>query len=265
MNKDVDHTNYYELMLTTEVLLKILDTIDSRYTIDETDEFNRLNRLYKISIISFRALFEELEGVGDDDIGYLTQTLPSSLRDNLGYLEANYKDSLRPKLLSVYDYLAGFSTTTTNLGNIAVNKESMDQIIDDFARLPDVNESGLPKGLRDLRKHTDGEVVFKFSFDHNTDILAVNGIRVRRLNTTGPYNELLTEAISKPGEPVKSSPRMSKFISELDIPNSLKDLFFPVRGKSRFMIVPEITKEMLDRQNLNVDELKKELLKTPEK
>lgn len=265
MNKNSDHEKYYELIVSTEVLLNILDAIDLKYTISETKELNRLNSLYKMSITTFRELYEQLGDSDDDNIEYLTQALPSSLRDSFDYLEANYKDSLRPKLLSAHDYLTELSTSTADSSNIPEGKGSIDQIIDDFIHLPDINESKLPKSLQDLRDHTEEEAIFKFTFDHNTDILAVNGIRIRRLTTTGPYSEILTEAMNNPGEPVKSSSKMSKFISELDIPNPLKDLFFPVRGKSRFMIVPEITKEMLDRKKLGIEELSEELLKLAKK
>ena len=261
MNNISDHAEYYELILSTEVLLNILDAIDSKSAINETEVFNKLNRVYKMSVTSFRELSEGLDGVNDDNIEHLAQALPDSLREGIDYLGANYRDGLRPKLISVYDYLTEFSDYATDLKKISRNREAIEQIINDFAHLPDIDESNLPKSLRDLRKPIGKEVVFRFSFDHNTDILAVNGITIRRLTTTSSYNEPLTEAMNNPGKPVRSSSKMTKFISELNLPNTLKDLFFPVRGKARFMIIPEITREMLDRKDLDIEILKRELLK----
>ena len=262
MNKNSDHINYHELLLTAEVLLKILDAFDSKYAISETEEFSKLNNLYKMSATSFRGLSEELREVNDDSIKYLAQALPSNLREGLDYLDANYKDSLRPKLISAYDYLAEFSANSAGPNNVAESKGLIDQIIDDFAHLPDITEDELPKNLKDIQKHPSEKAVFTFNFNHNTDILSVNGIQVSQLKSTNDrLNEILTNAMNHPGEPVKSDSRMSSFIYDLKgIPKPLKDLFFPVRGKHKFILIPEVTKKMLDDKNLDAETLTNELI-----
>ena len=262
MNNNSDHEKYYELVVSTEVLLNILDAIDLKYAISETEEFSKLNNLYKMSATSFRGLSEELREVNDDSIKYLAQALPSNLREGLDYLDANYEDSLRPKLISAYDYLAEFSANSADPNNVAESKGLIDQIIDDFIQQTGISEDAIPKSLQDLQKHPSEKAIFVFNFNHNTDILSVNGIQVSQLkSTTDRFNEILTNAMNHPGEPVKSDSRMSSFIYDLKgIPKPLKDLFFPVRGKHKFILIPEVTKKMLDDKNLDAETLTKELI-----
>lgn len=262
MNKNSDHITH-ELIFTTETLLKILDAIDSKNTIHETEEFNRLNKLYELTVKSFQELSTDISTEAAD---YISQTLPGDLRAGLDYIEANYRDVLRPKIIALLNHLGDILGDTANPVGTDEISESIGEIVDDFIRQAEISEDALPKDLQDIQKHPSEKAVFTFNFNHTTDILSVNGIQVSQLkSTTDRFNEILTNAINHPGEPVKSDSRMSSFIYDLKgIPKPLKDLLFPVRGKHKFILIPEVTKQMLDDKKLDAETLKQELIKLNE-
>lgn len=259
MSKDSNHITD-ELIFTTETLLKILDALESRNTIHETEEFNRLNKLYELTLKSFQELCNDTSVQGVD---YISQTLPDNLRGGLNYIDANYRDVVRPKIITLLNNLTDTLDNTIYPIDTSLSTESIDKIISDFIQQADANENTLPKDLRDMQRHPKEKVIFTFNFDHITDILSVNGIQVSQLkSTTDRFNEILTNAMNHPGEPVASDSKMSSFVYDLKgIPRPLKDLFFPVKGKHKFVLIPEITKQMLDDKKLDAETLKQELIK----
>lgn len=102
MNNNSDHTANYELIFTTETLLKILDDVDSVNSIHETEEFDRLNKLYELTVESFQELSTN---TSTETVDYISQALPGDLRSGLDYIETNYRDVLRPKIISLYSHL----------------------------------------------------------------------------------------------------------------------------------------------------------------
>lgn len=258
MNNNSDHITH-ELIFTTETLLQILDAIDSKNTIHETEEFNRLNKLYELTAKSFQELSTDTSA---EAANYISQTLPGDLRGGMDYIEANYRDTLRPKIITLLSHLNDSLDDTANPVGTDSSSESISEIVGDFIQQTDISEDAIPKSLQDLQKHPSEKAIFVFNFNHNTDILSVNGIQVSQLkSTTDRFNEILTNAMNHPGEPVKSDSRMSSFIYDLKgIPKPLKDLFFPVRGKHKFILIPEVTKKMLDDKNLDAETLTKELI-----
>lgn len=259
MNNNSEHTTNCELIFTTETLLKILDAVDSMNAIHETEEFDKLNKLYELTVESFQELSTN---TSTETVDYISQTLPGDLRSGLNYIEANYRDDLRPKIITILSRLndsLGDTSIPADTDNIS---ESIGEIVGDFIQQTDISEDAIPKSLQDLQKHPSEKAIFVFNFNHNTDILSVNGIQVSQLkSTTDRFNEILTNAMNHPGEPVKSDSRMSSFIYDLKgIPKPLKDLFFPVRGKHKFILIPEVTKKMLDDKNLDAETLTKELI-----
>lgn len=257
MNKNSDHITH-ELIFTTETLLKILDAIDSKNTIHETEEFNRLNKLYELTVKSFQELSTDISTEAAD---YISQTLPGDLRAGLDYIEANYRDVLRPKVITLLSHLNDSLSDTSSPADTDNISESIGEIVSDFIQQTNIKEDNLPKSLDDIKRGPQKDVVFRVVFESPSYKLSINNLVVRQLGSNSSYSDIFEKAINNPGKPVNSISTMSKYISDLKkIPDDLKSLIFPVKGKGKFAIVPEITKEMLDGKNLDSKKLKEELL-----
>lgn len=258
MNKNSDHINYHELMLTTEVLLKILDAVDSVNSIHETEEFDRLNKLYELTVESFQELSTN---TSTETVDYISQALPGDLRSGLDYIETNYRDVLRPKVITLLSRLNDSPSDTSSPADTDNISESIGEIVSDFIQQPDIKEDNLPKSLDNIRRSPQKDVVFRVVFESPSYKLSINNLVVRQLGSNSSYSDIFEKAINNPGKPVNSIRTMSKYISGLKrIPDDLKSLIFPVKGKGKFAIVPEITKEMLASKNLDSEKLKEELL-----
>src|SRR5690606_31955877 len=145
MNENSDHITH-ELIFTTETLLKILDAIDSKNTIHETEEFNRLNKLYELTVKSFQELSTDISTEAAD---YISQTLPGDLRAGLDYIEANYRDVLRPKIITLLSHLNDSLDDTANPVDTDSSSESIGEIVGDFIQQTDISENAIPKSLQD--------------------------------------------------------------------------------------------------------------------
>lgn len=256
MNKNSDQLGDDSVEFTVEVLLKILDAIDSRDVISDTDEFKELNNLYKSAI---KTLKSSPDSSAEHE--YLSQVLPNSLIEDLDYLEANYQDSLRIKLVEILDNASNKQSSTTYVSSLA----DTSRIVEEYINTPDVKNKDLPTSLTDLQDRLSSKAVFELTFDTNTETVRVNRIEIRQLDTTSPFSKVLGNAIRNPGEIVESNSKMSKFVSELRIPKGLKKLFFPISGKSKFKLVPRISLEVLKDNNLNPEKLLEELLEMNKK
>jgi|GEM_PF-5810068 len=139
MNKNSDHIAH-ELIFTTETLLQILDAIDSKNTIYETEEFNRLNKLYELTVKSFQELSTDISTEAAD---YISQTLPGDLRAGLDYIEVNYRDVLRPKIITLLNHLGDSLGDTANPVGTDEISESIGEIVGDFIQQTDISENAI--------------------------------------------------------------------------------------------------------------------------
>lgn len=211
MNKNSDHITH-ELIFTTETLLKILDAIDSKNTIHETEEFNRLNKLYELTVKSFQELSTDISTEAAD---YISQTLPGDLRAGLDYIEANYRDVLRPKVITLLSRLNDSLSDTSSPADTDNISESIGEIVSDFIQQPDIKEDNLPKSLDNIRRSPQKDVVFRVVFESPSYKLSINNLVVRQLGSNSSYSDIFEKAINNPGKPVNSIHTMSKYISDL--------------------------------------------------
>lgn len=260
MNKNSDQIEDDSIEFSTKVLLEILDAIDSRSIISYTDEFKALNDLYKSTIKIFKSL-----PISNDEYDYLSQVLPNSLLEDPSYLEANYQDSIRIKLIGMLDNLSGQHDNATPTSSYTASMADANRIVEEYTNTADANIKDLPASLSDLQDRLSSKAVFKLTFDTDTETIRVNGIKIRQLNTSSSFSEILGSAIRNPGAVVGSNSSMSKLVSELRIPKELKKLFFPISGKSKFKLVPRISSETLKNNSLDPERLLEELLEMNKK